>query len=64
MLEMTFVDAQLLRTDRCTYPDWLKVNRGFRSVGRQTARYSPELEPDIVLTQLHASCVDEILHTL
>ena len=33
-------------------------------VCRQTAPYSPELEPDIVLTQLHASGVDEILHTL
>ena len=27
--------------------------------GRQTAPYSPELEPDIVLTQPHASGVDE-----
>ena len=27
---------------------------------RQTAPYSPELEPDIVLTQPHASGVDEI----
>ena len=33
-------------------------------VCRQTAPYSPELEPDIVLTQLHVSGVDEILHTL
>jgi hypothetical protein len=31
---------------------------------RQTAPYSPELEPDIVLTQPHASGVDETLHTL
>ena len=32
---------------------------GFWMVGRQTAPYSPELEPDIVLTQPHASGVDE-----
>ena len=32
--------------------------------GRQSAPYSRELEPDIVLTQQHASGVDEILHTL
>jgi hypothetical protein len=31
----------------------------FWVVCRQTAPYSPELEPDIVLTQPHASCVDE-----
>jgi hypothetical protein len=31
---------------------------------RQTAPYSPELEPDIVLTQPDASGVDEILYTL
>ena len=31
---------------------------------RQTAPYSPELEPDIVLTQPHASGVDEICTTL
>jgi hypothetical protein len=31
---------------------------------RQTAPYSPELEPDIVLTELNASDVDENLHTL
>jgi hypothetical protein len=32
----------------------------FWVVSRQTAPYSPELEPDIVLTQPHASGVDEI----
>jgi hypothetical protein len=31
----------------------------FRVVCRQTAPYSPELEPDIVLTKPHASGVDE-----
>jgi hypothetical protein len=31
----------------------------FRVDCRQTAPYSPELEPDIVLTQPHASGVDE-----
>ena len=31
----------------------------FWSDGRQTAPYSPELEPDIVLTEPHASRVDE-----
>src|SRR3982074_2176034 len=30
---------------------------------RQTAPYSPELEPDIVLTQAHASGVDETCTT-
>jgi len=35
-----------------------------RMVGRQTAPYCPELEPDIVQTQPDASGVDEILHTL
>jgi hypothetical protein len=33
----------------------------FRVCGRQTAPYSRELERDIVLTQPHASGVDEIL---
>ena len=33
-------------------------------VSRQSAPYSPEFEPDIVLTQPHASGVDETLHTL
>jgi len=31
----------------------------FWAVGRQTAPYSPELEPHIVLTQPHASGVGE-----
>jgi hypothetical protein len=35
----------------------------YRPVCRPTAPYSPELEPDIVLIQPHASGVDEILHT-
>jgi hypothetical protein len=35
------------------------VAGGLRVDGRQTAPYSPELEPDIVLTQPHASGVDE-----
>jgi hypothetical protein len=36
----------------------------FRVDGRQTAPYSHEFEPDIILTQPHASGVDETLHTL
>jgi hypothetical protein len=37
--------------------------RVIRANCRQTAPYSPDLEPDIVLTQSHFSGVDETLHT-
>ena len=37
---------------------------GLSPHGRQAAPYSPELNPDIVLTQPQACSVDETLHAL
>ena len=65
---------ELTRGSRTRTPSWAPrgtIHRLLRlfPVGRQTAPYSPELEPDIIRDRTsteapHASGVDETLHTL
>jgi hypothetical protein len=54
---------RLYMTRRIRYADSRCPRDNSRIVGKPHLT-PPELEPDIVLTQLHASGVDEILHTL